>query len=156
MTLHQVQRAAVPVVSALVGVSGLWFGVADLVGYPGRLTIAGALSIAVALVTLALVSWRIARKQLHGTWRKWSLFILIAAAGYLVAMDGFSYVLYLRRPGGLPGGCYTLLEIWARVPRGSWIRDAEQIAAVLVFFGSPLALLAERPGPKRGFAINGA
>jgi hypothetical protein len=156
MTGHQPPRVPALVVSALICLSGLWFGAQDLFGYAGNITVAGFLSIVMAVVTFAFVGLRLVRRQSSQTWQSWSLFILMAAAGYLVGWDGFSNVLYRGRPDGFPDSCYTLLEMWLKTPQGSWTRGAEQIAAVAVFFGSPLALLVGKPEPRREPAVNGA
>ena len=155
------RRNAVPVAAlaaaTLVGLSGFWFGALDVIGYPGRLRITSGLAMLLALLTFSLVGLHVVRKPLPSpSWTTWSLFIVMAGVGYFIARDAFSYALYLKRPGGLPGGCYTQLEVWLKVPRESWVRDAEQIAAVSLFFGSPFVLLVRGLGAKRETVVNGA
>jgi hypothetical protein len=156
-TLNSQKRVAALVVAALVGLIGLFTGWQYLIesdslsGSPswGRVVVATLppISGATVLVLVALAVLRTNQKRAlpSFTRTRWALFALSVALGYLIVRDGLSYSLYLSRPGGLPGGCYTDLEVWFRVPhQDSWVRSLEQAVGCALFFAAPLFLLLER------------
>jgi hypothetical protein len=162
MAGHNAARTAALLAATLIALLGVWFAGQYLFGLrsgPSNSVNAAraALPLVLGLVTLALVVLALARRRRMppASRPRWLLFAIAAIAGYLVARDAFSYSLYLSRPGGLPGGCYTQLEVWLRVPRESWIRDLEQFAAMALFFASPLFLLAGRL-PHKEYEADGA
>jgi hypothetical protein len=149
--------AAALALATLVGLIGLFAGWQYLVEFNAlsgaprwARVVAATLPPIAGAVTIAVVMLTARRKRVEGLWpsltlRRWALCAFMIVVGYLVARDGLSSSLYLGRPGGLPGGCYTDLEVWLRVPhQDSWVRSLEQALGSASFFLAPLILLVAR------------
>jgi hypothetical protein len=146
-------RTATLAAATLAGLLGLWTSwryAVDfewLSGSPhwGRVVVA-VFPLVAGVATLALVGRVVARKALLPSRLKarWLVFLLMVIGGYIIVRDGLSYSLYFSRPGGLPGGCYTGLELWLRVPHDySWVRSIEQAIGCALFFSAPLIFFVE-------------
>jgi hypothetical protein len=143
------------VVATLIGIDAVLQSWAQLSMFGafsswGR-AIGSIVPLVLGLVTFALVVMviRKRRSQPPGLPRPsgwaWLVFVAAGVIGYLMTRDGYSYWTYLYREGGLPGGCYTQLELLLRVPhQSSWIRDLEQSLGSTLLYGSSLALLVMR------------
>jgi hypothetical protein len=149
---HSLASFVAVVLASLIALDALVWGYEQLSGFGafsrwGR-TVGSLAPPVLGLITLAAVvslASRHAFQRGPALWA-WVAFAVIAAIGYLAARDGYSYWTYLRRPGGLPGGCYTQLEVRLNVPHDySAIRNLEQGFGSILFFGSPFLLLAGLP-----------
>jgi hypothetical protein len=149
---HSYASLAALVLASLIALGALLWGYDQLFGFGafsrwGR-TVGSIAPPVLGLFTVAFVVGLVSRDEAHAGPARWAwiAFLGCAVVGYLAARDGYSYWTYVRRPGGLPGGCYTQLEVKLNVPHDySAIRNLEQALGSILFFGSPLLLIAGLP-----------
>jgi hypothetical protein len=152
----------------LFGIWTSWIYVIDFEWLSGRADWGrGAVAVVPFLAgaaTLAVLGLGVARHALpsSGLTTRWLVFLVMTISGYFVMRDGMTYNTYFSRPGGLPGGCYTDLEVWLRVSHDySWVRALERAVGCALFFAAPLVLVVAlryptSGGPTRAAARDGA
>src|SRR3954469_12375613 len=159
-------RAPTLAAAAVAGLVGLWTSWRYTVEFEwlssssdwSRIIVA-VFPLVAGVATLAMVGRVVARKALlpSGPESRWAIFLLMVVGGYIIVRDGLSYSLYFSRPGGLPSGCYTDLELWLRVPHDySWVRSPEQAVGCALFFSAPLVFFVQLRRSSHDLSTGGA
>ena len=77
--------------------------------------------------------------------KKYVLPLFLCISALLLGSDATKLNLYSADPttGGIHG-CFTSLEVWLGVKYPSWIRNAESIAALVLFIAGVIILIINK------------